>query len=114
MTANAGPDYVLPEPAALPELVASLPPEARALVEAAAALEGEVARLRAGAADDPGLPTSRPSPAQWIARFLALPVERRLEWAQTVLEAIDTANRCFEEDHAGQVEYWKRQVEAAS
>ncbi|MDN3356047.1 hypothetical protein [Actinomadura sp. DC4] len=59
----------------------------------------ELARLRAGEADDPGPEHSMPTPAQWIRRWNDATAERRLEVITGILRELDRATRCVEMDH---------------
>jgi hypothetical protein len=59
----------------------------------------ELARLRAGEADDPGPADTMPTPAQWIRRWNDATAERRLEVITRILGELDRATRCFEMDH---------------
>ncbi|GLY81868.1 hypothetical protein [Actinoallomurus iriomotensis] len=63
------------------------------------AAAAEVARLRAGEADDPSPADTMPTPAQWIRRWNDATAERRLEVITRIFGELDRARRCFEMDH---------------
>lgn len=79
---------------------------ARVLVPALA----DLARLRAGEADDPGpRHSTAASPAHWLRRWNDLEPEKRLQMAAWIMKASETAERCFQMHH----EYRLERAEAA-
>ncbi|WP_188188012.1 hypothetical protein [Nonomuraea sp. SYSU D8015] len=63
----------------------------------------EVARLRAGEADDLPTPGTNYTPAQWIHRWNDATPEERLTRAEHILADTVTASRCIAADHDGAV-----------
>jgi hypothetical protein len=59
----------------------------------------EVARLRAGEADEPGDPAAVPTPAEAIRRWNDLPTDRRLPTMERLIESGNRAARCFTLNH---------------
>lgn len=65
-------------------------------------LRTERDRLRAG--EEPGYdPLTVPTPGQWIARWNSLQPAERLQMAQAIIDAAETANRCRFEGHEQQL-----------
>ena len=77
-------------------------------------LADEVARLRAGEADDPGEPGNQPTPRQWLRRLNDADADTRLKTAAQVIAHADESRRCFEENHASAVRERQRVFEALS
>lgn len=59
----------------------------------------EIARLTAGAADEPGHPDEIPTPAQWIRRFLNADGPTRLERIESVQSAAERGVQCWVQNH---------------
>lgn len=78
------------------------------------ALADEVARLRAGEADDPGPPETQPTPRQWLRRLNDADADTRLRIAADCIAMFEAQRRCFEENHAGAVRERQRVFEALS
>lgn len=58
------------------------------------ALRQEVARLRAGEADQPAAESVQPTPAQWIRRWNRGTPEQRLAMADQILRNAQAAHHC--------------------
>lgn len=61
--------------------------------------------IRVGADDTPLPENVVPTPGQLIARFVDGDAEHRLRWAHWMLNSAEEAQRCFQMDHEGAVEY---------
>lgn len=77
--------------------------EAEKILARLDAAESEVARLRAGEADEPGPEHCMPTPAQWLREFNDATPERRLQRVEALLGNAEGASRCFLEDHVGRL-----------
>lgn len=67
-------------------------------------LRAEVARLRAGEADEPipeDLDVAALTPAQWIRRWNDVTAGRRLAWAEAIIMISAQASECFRMHHSG-------------
>ncbi|GIH26038.1 hypothetical protein Aph01nite_43480 [Acrocarpospora phusangensis] len=84
----------------MPETDAMLPAAELRAVRA----EAEVARLRAGEASKPVAEGVRLDPAAWIRRWNDASPEKRLAWANRILDLLAEESRCFLLDHDGAVE----------
>ncbi|NEA21593.1 hypothetical protein [Actinomadura bangladeshensis] len=94
-----------------PEFIAAARTLVPRMADEIAALRAEVARLRAGEADDPGHENTEPTPAQWIRRWNDLPPERRLQVAAAREQNARTAYDCFLRNHEGQIAELRGRVE---
>ncbi|MEV8637778.1 hypothetical protein AB0395_39640 [Streptosporangium sp. NPDC051023] len=72
-------------------------------------LRAEIARLRAGEADEPAPEdTGTLTPAQWIRRWNDVSAERRLAWAESIAMVAEQASQCFRMHHNGLAEETER------
>lgn len=76
-------------------------------------LQHEIDRLTAGADDSPVEPGVNPTPSQWIARWNAASAERRLAWAEAIIDSGAEARNCLMQDHVGELSALQGRVDAA-